>query len=179
MMIEKKKFLICFGISTYSRILIMDEPTNGLDIPTKSKFRRLLAGSINENRCFIISTHQARDLSNLIDSIIILDNKEIVFNENLETVSKRLRFQVIKELIADHSIIYSEKINRYYVGVTEDIDWRLERHNLGWGRYTKRGVPWEVVYYEIFSEKSSALKREKEIKNRKSRQYIESLIKNG
>lgn len=117
---EKKKFLICFGISTYSRILIMDEPTNGLDIPTKSKFRRLLAGSINENRCFIISTHQVRDLSNLIDTLIILDNKEIVFNENLEAISKRLRFQVMKELIDEDSIIYSEKIINGYLVIKEN-----------------------------------------------------------
>jgi putative endonuclease len=74
-------------------------------------------------------------------------------------------------------ILYSEKIDRYYTGVTEDMAWRLERHNVGWGKYTKRGIPWKVVYIEKFNSKSSALCREREIKNRKSRQYIESLIK--
>ena len=73
--------------------------------------------------------------------------------------------------------IYSEKIDRYYTGITDDIDWRLERHNQGWGRYTKRGIPWKVVYTEKFENKSDALKREREIKSRKSRNYIESLIK--
>jgi putative endonuclease len=74
-------------------------------------------------------------------------------------------------------IIYSEKIDRYYTGVTEDLPWRLERHNQGWGRYTKRGIPWRLVYSEEFITKSDALKRESEIKNRKSRDYIESIIK--
>ena len=74
-------------------------------------------------------------------------------------------------------IIYSEKIDRYYTGVTDDIEWRLERHNQGWGRYTKRGIPWAVVYSEEYNNKSDALKRECEIKARKSKKYIESLIK--
>ena len=74
-------------------------------------------------------------------------------------------------------IIYSENIDRYYTGITDDIEWRLERHNLGWGRYTKRGIPWVVVYTEDYNTKSEALNREREIKGRKSRLYIESLIK--
>jgi putative endonuclease len=74
-------------------------------------------------------------------------------------------------------IIYSEKIDRYYTGMTEDLAWRLERHNQGWGRFTKRGIPWKIVYIENFVNKSDALKREREIKNRKSREYIENIIK--
>lgn len=74
-------------------------------------------------------------------------------------------------------IIYSEKIDRYYTGITEDLTWRLERHNTGWGRYTKRGIPWKIVYAEDYDSKSDASKREGEIKNRKSRKYIEELIK--
>ena len=76
-------------------------------------------------------------------------------------------------------IIYSSKIDRYYVGITEDLNCRLERHNKGWGKYTKRGIPWKIVYSETFSDKSTALKREKEIKNKKNRKYIESLIRDN
>jgi putative endonuclease len=74
-------------------------------------------------------------------------------------------------------ILHSEKADRYYTGITDDLPWRLERHNQGWGRYTKRGIPWKIVYTEGFENKSDALKREREIKNRKSRMYIENLIK--
>jgi len=74
-------------------------------------------------------------------------------------------------------ILYSDKIDRYYIGVTDNLEWRLERHNAGWGKYTKRGTPWKIVYHESYVSKSEALKRERQIKNRKSRTYIEALIK--
>jgi putative endonuclease len=73
-------------------------------------------------------------------------------------------------------IIYSEKIDRYYTGITDDLPWRLERHNLGRGRYTKRGIPWRIVYTEKYSTKSEALKWEHEIKNKKNKKYIQMLI---
>jgi putative endonuclease len=73
-------------------------------------------------------------------------------------------------------IIYSEKIDRYYTGSTENLSWRLERHNQGWGRYTKRGIPWKIVYTESFANKTDALSRERELKKLKSRKYIEQLI---
>ena len=73
-------------------------------------------------------------------------------------------------------IIYSEKLDRYYVGYTDNLSWRLERHNLGWGRFTKGGIPWELIYFEKYQTKQEALKREREIKSKKSRKYIENLI---
>ena len=73
-------------------------------------------------------------------------------------------------------IIYSSSIDRYYVGVSSDITIRIERHNAGWGRYTKRGIPWVLKYKEEYESKSDAIKRENEIKRKKSRIYIESLI---
>ncbi len=72
-------------------------------------------------------------------------------------------------------ILYSSKIDRYYTGVTQDITWRLERHNMGWGRYTKRGILWELKYTESYENKSDALKRERVIKKR-SRSYIQWLL---
>ncbi len=75
-------------------------------------------------------------------------------------------------------IIYSEIIHKYYTGATDGLEWRLQRHNQGWGRYTKGGIPWKIVYTEKFKTKSEALKRERDIKRRKSRKYIEGLIKN-
>lgn len=87
---QKKKFMLSFGLATGSRILIMDEPTNGLDIPTKSQFRKLIASSITDDRIFIISTHQVRDMENLIDPIIILENGKIIFQQNMEEISSKL-----------------------------------------------------------------------------------------
>lgn len=74
-------------------------------------------------------------------------------------------------------ILQSKKLNKYYFGSTENLERRVERHNNGWGRYTKAGIPWELVYNEEHQTKTEALTREKEIKNKKSRKYIEEIIK--
>jgi putative endonuclease len=74
-------------------------------------------------------------------------------------------------------ILYSLKIDRYYTGYTDNLEWRLQRHNDGWGKYTKRGVPWKIVHSESFNTKEDAMRREREIKNMKSRKYLEDLVK--
>lgn len=76
-------------------------------------------------------------------------------------------------------ILYSESIDKYYAGYTEDLKWRLERHNAGWGKYSSKGIPWELVYSESFLTKSEAIKREYEIKRWKSRKMIEDLIRDA
>lgn len=105
---QKKKFLLSFGLATDCRLLILDEPTNGLDIPSKSQFRKVVANAIHEERSFIISTHQARDMENLIDPIIILDEGQIVFFEDYEQISKKLSLSKQKELPEHDNIVYSE-----------------------------------------------------------------------
>ena len=76
-------------------------------------------------------------------------------------------------------ILYSQKLNRYYTGSAEDVGKRLERHNAGFVTSTRPGSPWELKYTESFSTRSEALKRELEIKRKKSRVYIEGLISNS
>lgn len=105
---QKKKFLVGFGLATQARIMLMDEPTNGLDIPSKSQFRRIIASSVNEDRCFIISTHQVRDLESLIDPIIILDNGKIVFHHSMEEISRKLGFVQLEKEEQPSGLIYSE-----------------------------------------------------------------------
>jgi putative endonuclease len=70
------------------------------------------------------------------------------------------------------------KIGKYYVGYTSNLTTRLERHNSGWGKYSSRGIPCKIVYFEKYNSKSDAIKREKEIKRKKSRKFIEKLISN-
>jgi ABC-2 type transport system ATP-binding protein len=89
---QKKKFLIAFALSTRCRLLILDEPTNGLDIPSKSVFRKILAGSLDENQLVIISTHQVKDIENLIDKIIILDNGKVIFQQTTADISQKVCF---------------------------------------------------------------------------------------
>jgi ABC-2 type transport system ATP-binding protein len=89
---QQKKVMISFGLATKTALLIMDEPTNGLDIPSKVQFRRIMAAALTDDRCMIISTHQIRDLDSLIDTLLILHNKEIVLNQSLDRISERLFF---------------------------------------------------------------------------------------
>ncbi len=73
-------------------------------------------------------------------------------------------------------ILYSEKLDKYYVGSSYDKDERLLRHNRGAEKFTSTGMPWTIVYYEEFENLTDARKRERQIKKMKSRKYILSLI---
>lgn len=83
---QKKKFLIAFGLATNASILLLDEPTNGLDIPSKSQCRKLLAGCLDAEKMIFISTHQVKDIENLIDTVLILKKGKIIYQQaiNLE-----------------------------------------------------------------------------------------------
>ncbi|RFZ82653.1 ATP-binding cassette domain-containing protein [Mucilaginibacter terrenus] len=91
---QQKKALIAFGLATNTGLLILDEPTNGLDIPSKAQFRKLIASVLTEDRCIVISTHQVRDLDNLIDTLLILDNRDIVVNQSLDKLAALLTFGI-------------------------------------------------------------------------------------
>ncbi|GJM30755.1 MAG: ABC transporter ATP-binding protein [Cyclobacteriaceae bacterium] len=106
---QKKKFLITFALATKCKLLLLDEPTNGLDIPSKSIFRSMVAGSLDNDQLVIISTHQVKDIENLIDSMIILDQGNIILNKDLSEVSSQLRFSKRKSLDG-LAVIYSEAI---------------------------------------------------------------------
>lgn len=89
---QQKKAMISFGLATHTGFLIMDEPTNGLDIPSKIQFRKIIASSLTEERCIIISTHQVRDLDSLIDTLVVLHDQEIVLNSPLDVIAEKIQF---------------------------------------------------------------------------------------
>ena len=89
---QKKKFLIAFALSTRCRLLVLDEPTNGLDIPSKALFRKILAGSLHDDQLVVISTHQVKDVENLIDKILILDNGKVIFHQTIAEISQKVCF---------------------------------------------------------------------------------------
>jgi ABC-2 type transport system ATP-binding protein len=105
---QKKKFLIAFGIACNSKLLLLDEPTNGLDIPSKSQFRKLIASSITEERIFIISTHQVRDLETIIDPIIIVENGSVVLNASSLQLYSKLNCKKITNK-NEEGVLYSEE----------------------------------------------------------------------
>jgi len=105
---QKKKFLISFGMAADTPLLITDEPTNGLDIPSKSIFRKLMASALSENKLFVISTHQVKDIEGIIDTVVVLEDGKIVFNQALENISDKLCFKTLKS-IDDENVLYAEK----------------------------------------------------------------------
>lgn len=94
---QKKKALIALGLACNTALLVMDEPTNGLDIPSKSCFRKLISSVATDDRCVIISTHQVRDLESLIDAIVIIDESRILINTTTDKITERLSFKQITE----------------------------------------------------------------------------------
>ena len=112
---QKKKALIAFGIACNTDLLIMDEPTNGLDIPSKKQFRKIMAHIIRDDKVFIISTHQVRDLHSIIDNIIILDHGQVIFDQTVSEVMNHLSFIVTREPPSDDNIIYYERVPGGYL----------------------------------------------------------------
>lgn len=117
---QKKKFFLAFGLATQSRLVMLDEPTNGLDIPAKSQFCKILASVLDDDRIVVVSTHQVRDMEHLIDSIVILDAGRIVFSSSLEAFSTR--FSVLQgELPPNTHIVHEERMLGRTVFLVEGI----------------------------------------------------------
>ena len=89
---QKKKAFMCFALATNTSLLMMDEPTNGLDIPSKSQFRKVIASSMSDDKAVIISTHQVRDIDSLLDHVLILDGSKLLLNELVATICEKLYF---------------------------------------------------------------------------------------
>ena len=106
---QRKKFLIAFALSTNCSLLILDEPTNGLDIPSKSLFRKILVSSVSEEQLVLISTHQVKDIETIIDKIVVLDEGKIVYNESVFDISQQWQFKTVASLSGMETPIYQEK----------------------------------------------------------------------
>jgi ABC-2 type transport system ATP-binding protein len=111
-------------------MLILDEPTNGVDIPSKSQFRKIIANAVHEERTFIISTHQVRDMENLIDPIIILDEGKIIFYQDYEQISKKLSISKETEMPDSSNVVYYESSLGGYTVVKENTSSKESWMNL-------------------------------------------------
>ena len=93
---QKKKVFMAFAFATNTRVLIMDEPTNGLDIPSKSQFRKLVTTGMSDDRMMLISTHQVRDISDILDHVVIIDNSKVLLNASFADVTSKLAFRPLR-----------------------------------------------------------------------------------
>ena len=94
---QKKKVFMAFAFATNTRALIMDEPTNGLDIPSKSQFRKLVTTGMTDDKLMLISTHQVRDISDILDHVVIIDQSHVLLNTGMADVTSRIAFRPLRE----------------------------------------------------------------------------------
>jgi len=91
---QKKKIYMSFALATNTPLMLMDEPTNGLDIPGKASFRRFIASKVDDTRSILISTHQVRDIDQLLDNVIILDSHNVRLVASMQEVAEKLTFKL-------------------------------------------------------------------------------------
>lgn len=126
---QRKKFLIAFALATNCRLIMLDEPTNGLDIPSKSLFRKVLVSSVTDEQLVLISTHQVKDIETIVDKVVILDQGRIIFNETLIKIMHQWQFKHVASLAGLKEIIYSEKYPggfKVVVPATDDDESELD-----------------------------------------------------
>jgi ABC-2 type transport system ATP-binding protein len=119
---QKKKVLISFGLACNTALLLMDEPTNGLDIMSKSKFRKVIAGAVNEEKCIVISTHQVKDLESLIDRITIIDEGQILFDQTIDSINRQIQFKISFDNEEVRDALYKEPSLQGSAVVCANID---------------------------------------------------------
>ena len=127
---QQKKFILAFALACNTRILLLDEPTNGLDIPSKIRFRKLIASVFTDDKMIFISTHQIRDLDNLIDNVIIVDNGELLLQASIAEISNKLSFKITDDLPDDGDLLYAESSLKGYSVVMQNKSGEESKVNL-------------------------------------------------
>ncbi len=112
---QLKKTYISLALACGCKYLFMDEPTNGLDIPSKTQFRSAIMKYTSDDSTIVISTHQVRDLENIIDPIIILDRQDVLLNASVEEITGKLYFDYGTQLHPES--LYSEQLPGGFIQV--------------------------------------------------------------
>lgn len=140
---QRKKALISFAVATNAKYILLDEPTNGLDIPSKSQFRKALLSGFQEDQIVVISTHQVRDLNQLIESIIVIEDGAIIFHKDVYDLEEKLLFTKSLSEQEEGDVIYSEMVPGGYIHILPNPD------------NTPSEVELEVLFNAIVQNKTS------------------------
>ena len=98
---QRKRAILSVALALRTEYLLLDEPTNGLDIPSKLEFRKMVAAAMDDNRTIIISTHQVKDVENLLDHIMILDKRAVLLDSSVASIQGEYSFEVAANAPAD------------------------------------------------------------------------------
>ena len=112
---QKKKVFMSFALATNTSLLLMDEPTNGLDIPGKSQFRKFIASGMSDDKTIVISTHQVRDIDKVLDHVLIMDDSRVLLDESTSNICDKLFFVESDDRELAKKCAFC---NSYYSGVT-------------------------------------------------------------
>lgn len=115
---QKKKAVIAFALATHTPLLLMDEPTNGLDILGRAQFKSILGRKEHADRMIIISTHQAHDLESLMGHVLFVDGGKIALSSSMDTLQRALRLGVADDQAETVGCIYHEAIGNQWAYVT-------------------------------------------------------------
>lgn len=106
---QKKKAALSFALACHTRVLLLDEPTNGLDIPAKGAFRRCVAENVTDDTLCLISTHQVRDIGQILDHLLIMERSCILLDQPMAEVERRLAFVDTSDAAIAARALYSQK----------------------------------------------------------------------
>lgn len=111
---QKKKVYMCVALAANTGLLLMDEPTNGLDIPSKSQFRKVVAKGMTDEKTIIISTHQVRDVELLLERLTVIDQDKVLLNASMADIADNLRFvDVDRNSLSAEAVYYEDSIHGY------------------------------------------------------------------
>lgn len=125
---QLKKTYISFALATNVKYLFLDEPTNGLDIPSKTQFRSAIMKHTPEDSTIVISTHQVRDLENIIDPIVILDRQDVLLNATIEEITQKLFFDYGTQL--HEEALFSEQMPGGFIQVYQNVSGQESKVNI-------------------------------------------------
>jgi ABC-2 type transport system ATP-binding protein len=117
---QKKKFLLAFGMAANCPVLLLDEPTNGLDIPSKRVLRKQLAAILSPDKTIIIATHQVKEIENVFDSLVIIEQGKILLDSTLDKIARALQCRIVPSLAACPDCIYYEQIPGGYAVISKN-----------------------------------------------------------
>lgn len=118
---QVKQVILSFALSTNVSLILLDEPTNGLDIPSKDSFKKLIAAETSEEQTVIISTHQAKDIELLIDHIIIIHNQKIALNRSMLAIQDHYGVEH-RTSIEDKEVVFAQSVFGGYKAIVEKSD---------------------------------------------------------
>ena len=127
---QKKKVFMSFALATNTSLLVMDEPTNGLDIPGKSQFRKFMAACMSDERVVVISTHQVKDIDKIIDHVLILDDSNVLMNAGVGEINEKLLFVESNNPKLAQNALYAQTSLLGYSAILENTDGEDSEINL-------------------------------------------------